>query len=114
VHPQKEYTLLHPHPPTNPSLDNLLLVINLGISVSDVPPPATSDKNNVVAEPSSDISHDAAAEFDVIRPMVVDDSPVTVVDNTLKKTVLDNTLKKSSSSKFLISLIWHSNEQGLF
>ncbi|CAB4024872.1 Hypothetical predicted protein [Paramuricea clavata] len=80
----------------------------------DAPPPATSEKNNVVgAEPSSDIFHDAAAEFDDVRPMAVDDSPVknelpqhaNVEDSlpggkeSVSKTVLDNTLKKSSSRK---------------
>ncbi len=80
------------------------------ISVSDEPALTGSNKNNVGAELSSDISHDASMEFDDVRPMSVDDSPVEdeipVNDNLLPadkenvpKAAHDNTLKRSSSSK---------------
>ena len=84
--------------------------INVQISVSDESALTGSNKNNGGAELSSDISHDASMEFDDVRPMSVDDSPVEdeipLNDNLLPgdkenvpKAAHDKTLKRSSSSK---------------
>ena len=80
--------------------------------------PMSDDNNDDVREDvaaESDTSHNAAVEFDDVRPMTVDESPMKDLipehgsvqdvlpggEQSASQTALDNALKKASPSKLM-------------